>query len=109
MCVIASLCFSVGEGLRLRPFPISDSTTSSQLTINASAQIALTQYGPVDLPTRAQNRGKRQIVEFGNPPAQEWRELTAQQVLFCDSGEGLKVFSALYQFTSTGRAPPVNS
>jgi hypothetical protein len=106
VCVIASLCFSVGEGLRLRPFPVSNSTTNAQLTVNASAQNALTRYGPIDLPTRAQSRGKRQMVEFGNPPAQEWRELTAQQVLLRDSDEGVSSFSCLLRFTFTGRSPP---
>ena len=103
VCVIASLCFSVGEGLRLRPFPVSDSTTNTQLSVNASP--ALTRYGPVDLPTRAQNRGKRQTVEFGSLPAQDYRELTAHQVLFRETGEGVTVFSG-FRFTSTGRAPP---
>ncbi|HKY41567.1 MAG TPA: hypothetical protein VJM50_00625 [Pyrinomonadaceae bacterium] len=102
VCVTTSLCFSVGEGLRLTPFPVA-------LDINASFQKLLARYGPVALPTRAQNRGKWQTVEFGNPPAQDCHELTAHQVLLGDTGEDDDVLSVLFRYSSTGRAPPFTS
>jgi hypothetical protein len=69
VCVITSLCFSVGEGLRLTPFPITplagDEASSSQPNVNTTRGKAQNAYGPVALPTRVQQRGKCQIVEFG--------------------------------------------
>ena len=83
--VIACLCFSVGEGLRLRPFPVSGlaetEATNTQLYATGSYETSPYKYGPLDVPTRVQNRGKRQVVDYGNPPSQSSRELTAHHVL----------------------------
>jgi hypothetical protein len=106
VCVIASLCFSVGEGLRLRPFPVASESDATNTHVNASSQSTLATYGPVALPTRAQNRGKWQTVEFGNPPTQDCHELIAHQVFHRDRDEGAGVVSILFRFSSTGRAPP---
>lgn len=110
VCVIASLCFSVGEGLRLRPFPVSDpaqnEATNSQFSVTAFSLDARSRYGPVDLPTRTQSRGKRYLVEFGNPPAQEWRVFFTPQILLADTSAGASFISILFRFDSTGRAPP---
>ena len=108
--VIASLCFSVGEGLRLRPFPVSalavSEATNTQLNDTASYETSPCKYGPLDVPTRVQKRGKRQAVDYGYAPAQSSRELTAHQVLLPDTGEAVDIVSLLYGSRSTGRAPP---
>ena len=86
--VIACLCFSVGEGLRLRPFPVSalaeSEATNTQLNATASYETSLYKYGPLDVPTRVQKRGKRQVVDYGNTPSHNNRELS------CSAGSPLK-------------------
>jgi hypothetical protein len=111
--VIACLCFSVGEGLRLRPFPISafaeSEVTNTQLTVSASYQKSPGKYGPLDVPTRAQKRGKRQVVDYANPPSQSNREVVAHQILLPDSGEAVDIISLLFGSRFTGRSPPFTS
>lgn len=78
--VIASLCFSVGEGLRLTPFPVSPqagaAAPDARLNVAASQGTSLYKYGPLDKPTQAQaqKRGKRQSPDCECPPAQNTHE-----------------------------------
>ena len=54
-----TLCFSVGEGLRLSPFPepIFSHTEYAQLSVtNAPDKTSLSQYGPLDVPAQSQER-----------------------------------------------------
>jgi hypothetical protein len=108
--VIACLCFSVGEGLRLRPFPVSAlaeaEASNTQPNATASYKTSLCKYGPLDVPARVQNRGKRQVVDYGNPPSQSSRELAAHQVLLSGASEPVGVASLLFGSGPTGRAPP---
>lgn len=62
--VIGSLCFSVGEGLRLTPFPALSRTQESDTIIHAgtSASVSISKYGPLDVPV--QKRGKRLCVDL---------------------------------------------
>ena len=111
--VIACLCFSVGEGLRLRPFPVSalaeSEATNTQLNATASYEISLYKYGPLDVPTRVQKRGKRQLVDYGNAPSHNNRELPVQQVLLSSAGEPTGIVSLSFGSHLSGRAPPSNS
>lgn len=111
--VIACLCFSVGEGLRLRPFPVSalaeSATTNIQPNATASYETSLCKYGPLDVPTRVQKRGKRQVVDYGNAPSQNSRELTVQHVLRSSAEEPAGIVSLLLGSHLSGRAPPSNS
>lgn len=111
--VIACLCFSVGEGLRLRPFPVfalaESEATNAQLNATASHETSLYQYGPLDVPTRAQKRGKRQVVDYGNAPSQNNRELPLQQVLFSSADEPAGILFLSFGSHLSGRAPPSNS
>ena len=74
--VIASLCFSAGEGLRLAPFPVSPqagaAAPDARLNAAASRGTSLYKYGPLDKPSQAQaqKRGKRQSTDGECPPAQ---------------------------------------
>ena len=110
--IVGSLCFSVGEGMRLTPFPnpslapISDS--SELIDAGTLDELSVAKYGPLDVPAQTQNRGKRQAPD-----------------LVCDSVAGTRsvVNSVAYSFTSeadkpsclsfiaphSGRAPPFQS
>src|SRR5688500_11709994 len=82
--VVACLCFSVGEGLRLTGFPVSDlakSTVPAHHPASISSDISSLKYGPLDVPTRIQNRGKRQGIDHGFPPAGSKHQLTLQRVV----------------------------
>jgi hypothetical protein len=74
--VVASLCFSAGEGLRLTPFPVSPQAWAAapddRLNVAASRGTSLHKYGPLDKPSQAQvqKRGKRQSPDCECPPAQ---------------------------------------
>src|SRR6185295_18247624 len=71
--IIAALCFSVGEGLRLTPFPSSALTRAETAKIPSDAKSSLENslqaYGPLDVPTQTQKRSKRQAVDFACPPS----------------------------------------
>ena len=66
---LTAWCFSVGEGLRLTPFPAPHDVQfdqESSSSIDLSSQSAHYKYGPLDIPTQQQKRNKRQVVEsFG--------------------------------------------
>lgn len=108
--VIACLCFSVGEGLRLTPFPVSalqdDEAINAQRPAKVSNETSLRKYGPLDVPTRVQKRGKRQVADYGNPPSHSSRLLIVRQVLLPQKGEPIGIASLLCGSRSTGRAPP---
>jgi hypothetical protein len=111
--VIACLCFSVGEGLRLRPFPVSalaeSEATNTQLNASASHENSLYKYGPLDVPTRVQKRGKRQVMDYGNAPSQNSRELIVQQVPLSSADKPAGIVSLSFESHFSGRAPPSNS
>ena len=105
--VIASLCFSVGEGLRLTPFPISALEASdTPQTINPATQISNHKYGPLDIPTQQQKRNKRQAVPLDflltvNSCA------VRPALHFSVTREPSEIDSVLVVSKSAGRAPPL--
>ena len=111
--VIACLCFSVGEGLRLRPFPVSalaeSEATNSPLNATASYETSLCKYGPLDVPTRVQKRGKQQVVDYEGAASQNSRELTSHQILLSSAEEPAGIVSLIFGSHLSGRAPPSNS
>ena len=110
--VIASLCFSAGEGLRLTPFPVSPqagaAAPDARLNVAASRGASLHKYGPLDKPSQAQaqKRGKRQSPDCDCPPAQNTRKLPADLLY----GSGVHPPQAFTPTSSiarpAGRAPP---
>ncbi|MFN2511651.1 MAG: hypothetical protein ABR568_09435 [Pyrinomonadaceae bacterium] len=108
--VIACLCFSVGEGLRLTPFPVSalqlDEAANAQVPATVLNDTSLHKYGPLDVPTRVQKRGKRQLADYGDPLPHNSRVLTVRQALFPETGKPVDIVSLLCGSLSTGRAPP---
>ena len=104
--IIGALCFSVGEGLRLTPFPVSAQTDDGGAVVNNTfAEISLSQYGPLDVPARAQKRSKRYAVDFAAPGSPAVREVVIVPSFFADQ-EAIEVASVLFVARPTGRAPP---
>ncbi len=109
--VIGALCFSVGEGLRLTPFPVSDLTQTQQekaFTAKTSNEIGLSQYGPLNIPAQTQKRGKRQIVEFAVTASPGTRANVSSFFSAC-ADEVVNIASVLSVARPAGRAPPVLS
>ena len=110
--IIGSLCFSVGEGLRLTPFPNPTFSTSEDAgdlnDVGTIGEIAIVKYGPLDVPTQTQKRSKRHSLD-----------------LVCDVAAGTRPFAAYivksssyatdlpdplsFVATHSGRAPPSQS
>jgi hypothetical protein len=66
--IISSLCFSVGEGLRLTPFPKGALTRANDVLpvvdVKGQGSDSLCKYGPLDVPTQIQKRGKRNALDL---------------------------------------------
>ena len=108
--VLAGLCFSVGEGLRLRPFPISSMTESGAVTaashFQASHESVSARYGPVYTPARLQQRNKREAVDYAYLPGRSNHVLTGYGICFFAPDEPDRVASATFAMSPSGRAPP---
>lgn len=65
---LIALCFSVGEGLRLTPFPVSAQLDpASTLTTSGNTPLRAGQYGPLAVPTQLQKRDKRLAFDLPDP------------------------------------------
>lgn len=108
--VLVGLCFSVGEGLRLRPFPITSiadsGTAKAQSYFQASPESASARYGPVYTPTRVHNRNKRDAVDHAYLPGRSNHVLTGHRIFFCPLDQTHTVASASLASSRSGRAPP---
>ena len=108
--VIVSLCFSVGEGLRLTPFPVSaitlDETRNNYPNATASRQTSLRQYGPLDVPAQTQKRGRRQVVDYGCPSSQDNRQPSFHLCLLSGVSEPADFIPLPFVSRPAGRAPP---
>ena len=94
--IVGSLCFSVGEGLRLTPFSIS------QLSENAETS----HYGPLDVPAQPQKRSKRQALDLACPHAEASREVLVIPSSYLFEYEAAGTGSLLFIPRPEGRAPP---
>ena len=104
--IIGALCFSVGEGLRLTPFPVSAQTEDGGAVVSSTfAEISLSQYGPLDVPARTQKRSKRYAVDFAATGSPAVREVVLVASFFSEH-EAIDVASVLIVARPTGRAPP---
>lgn len=109
--IIGSLCFSVGEGLRLTPFPITalSQTEDAGTVVNAKdSSVSLSKYGPLDVPAQSQKRGKRNGIEFaaGSLARRELVITFAVTTLQCEANN---VSLLPHIAPSSGRAPPLHS
>jgi hypothetical protein len=109
IAVIASLCFSVGEGLRLTPFPTSHvsrvEARNTPLTAKASDQISSHKYGPLDVPTQMQKRNKRQAAAFDVPPSSFTSEVLIPSYS-APTHETFDIVAVPVVSQFAGRAPP---
>lgn len=101
--IIGSLCFSVGEGLRLTPFPAIPE--NAQTVVKATDKISLFQYGPLDVPAQAQKRSKRQALDLAAPESASAHKLL---ISFCYllNYEAVDTGSLPFVPRPEGRAPP---
>jgi hypothetical protein len=102
---LAALCFSVGEGLRLTPFPVSQSVETGTAGVLRSS---VHRYGPLDVPAQAQKRSKRFAIDLSCPVSFYANELTARRQPSSERHSFTVTSLALVAFPSD-RAPPVIS
>jgi len=106
--IIGSLCFSVGEGLRLTPFPVAEiQDANGSFDLKATSEISLSKYGPLDVPTQNQKRSKRQSVDPTSPTSTEVCQPFTSSIFIEDGSVVLD--SIPFVPHSTGRAPPILS
>ncbi len=108
---IASLCFSVGEGLRLTPFPASApagaGVPEGRLGVAELREARPHEYGPLDKPSQAQKRGKRQTPDCQCPPSQGVRKPAARLPRSCRPHTPPAVASTLLAAGPADRGPPL--
>jgi hypothetical protein len=101
--IVGSLCFSVGEGLRLTPFPVS-AVPQLEETNRLTAGIA--KYGPLDVPSKIRKSSKRQTTDSAvelSAAARRFVTIAAQY----SGNESLQLESVLFVSRPVGRAPPL--
>ena len=112
IAVIASLCFSVGEGLRLTPFPFSAlipvEATNVLLDAKTLPETSLYKYGPLDVPAQSHNSNKRRAGDVACPPSGINREVPACPDSFSEH-QPFDIASVLRVSRTYGRAPPFRS
>jgi hypothetical protein len=104
--ILSALCFSVGEGLRLTPFPVSTSTQTVDFSLTSkSGKSSLSKYGPLDVPSQNQKRSKRQGLDLAGPVVADARYFSPE---WSDSSEHDSVNAPVFMFVArpSGRAPP---
>ena len=107
--IIGSLCFSVGEGLRLTPFPVSQVAEINGLTpADDAGSSPLAKYGPLDVPSPVQKRSKRQTTDFACHNVTAGSQLlTVLRHLAAD--ESRQLSPLVFVSRPAGRAPPLAS
>lgn len=107
--VIGSLCFSVGEGMRLTPFPALSQIEGSSTAVSVKeTNVSLSRYGPLDVPAQSQKRGKRNTVELASAATAK-REFVFTFVVatFAYEADHLNLLPHIARLS--GRGPPLNS
>ena len=104
---LTALCFSVGEGLRLTPFPVSQSVQVDPATVGAS-HLSIHKYGPLDVPAQAQKRTKRFGIDLSCPVSVYTNDLSTRRYLSSER-HSIPVASALVVAFPSDRAPPFTS
>ena len=108
--IIGSLCFSVGEGLRLTPFPLLSQAQDSGAAadVSSTTRNSLAKYGPLDVPTQTQKRGKRNVVDVASGPRAQSQPLVVATVCLSEyEADDLNHLSLISP--PPGRAPPLLS
>ena len=102
---LAALCFSVGEGLRLTPFPVSQSIETETAGVSRSS---VHSYGPLDIPAQGQKRSKRFVIDLSCPVSLYTNELTARRQPASER-QSFSVTSLALVALPSDRAPPVTA
>lgn len=105
---ISALCLSVGEGLRLRPFPVTEHSRVEQSTaarMAVTSQLSAYTYGPLDVPNHTQKRTKRPTIDLTCASSVYTSELLGRR-LDSAAHEQITIASALFVALPSGRAPP---
>ena len=111
--VIACLCFSAGEGLRLTPLPALAfaQTDSSALLVNAIVSRGTLQYlgGPLDRPAQVQVRqsSRRPMLDCECPPRSGPSHIPFQPLPYLAASDGVDRASSIAEAQPPGRAPPL--
>jgi hypothetical protein len=105
---LGALCFSVGEGLRLTPFPSHRANPESTSPIDETSQSSAFKAGPLDVPTQPQKRTKRFAIEVALPVSSHSGESIANLYPASEHQSEL-VSSSLLVAIPAGRAPPFTS
>lgn len=103
--ILVALCFSVGEGLRLTPFPVSNLAQSERTSVSVAGEISVSQYGPLNVPTQNQKRNKRQALDLAGPTAVGARYAAPELSAVLDFAATNSI-SVLSVTRPAGRAPP---
>lgn len=110
LAVICSLCFSVGEGLRLTPFPSSTVTqrNDSGPVVDVEGLGSFCKYGPLDVPTQIQKRGKRNAIDLAAGPRSQTKPVFTS-IINASPCEADSLNGLLLVAPPPGRAPPLHS
>ena len=100
--VLCALCFSVGEGLRLTPFPVPPQRHQH---CSVESHVSVLQYGPLNVPAQNQKRNKRQALDLVGPTAVGARYAAPELSAVLDS-PSTDLISVLSVTRPAGRAPP---
>ncbi len=104
--IVSALCFSVGEGLRLTPFPVSAQTQDAGAAVSSALnEISLSQYGPLDVPAQTQKRSKRHTIDFAATGSPAHRDAVTESSFF-QADKAIDVASVMFVAPPSGRAPP---
>jgi hypothetical protein len=98
---LVALCFSVGEGLRLTPFP----ALATDSSVAGASQLSVHQYGPLDVPAQAQKRSKRFAIDLSCPVSLYTHKLLALLNSASEDHPAI-VASVLAVAFPSDRAPP---
>ena len=107
--LIACLCLSTSEGLRLAPFPMFGfadvESATTQVRHHAWTEIS-NHYNPTTVPTRQIKRGRQQVVEFANLFSTSARKLAAQPVFMPVTRSATDFVPPILIAAIPSRAPP---
>jgi hypothetical protein len=105
LCVVVSLLFSVGEGLRLTPFPAGlDRNNPHELSIGASDGAILVQAGPIVGPKQFRKQSRSQQTDIDLPHFGRFvfgRRQDSTPINYCSHKS-----SEFFISSALGRAPP---
>jgi len=110
--ILAALCFSAGEGLRLTPFPAGNVTgitlQEGLLGNHSSCETSTPKYGPIDLPKRTSAQSKHRVFDVDCLAAQIVIKRTSSFCKLPVAGDTSKIASLHLISRARDRAPPLS-